>query len=1050
MISAAKSCPQPKPRGQRTPSPDQDPSESSKGKDRKLKKDKRNIIKLNLAELSSESSEQVTSNLNLSGTFQNTQKDEYLCEANDVLKMEPKYEFLKQHSGKNVNLSIGFNNTISEEEMEPDNIFVAEILPQNENSTLNDGESSDFSVDGEQHFTLNDDSNDCTNGGQLDSTLNDDLSGFSESGKQNSILNKDMNDFLCSEYINPTLPAQATLSSAVTVPSTEQFSHLEEVPERSESPEIALQLKIEKLSLESTPVNQKQISVTQVMTDSTTSQTPHTSPQTPPTTCQTPPLLEQSTPSDTDSSLALTSPPSEQTTPSSPARSPSPAHRLRGYLLKQGDNSLVYYRTPRDVTALGHVSLSHASFTCEGAEPGVFYLHTPEKTFTLKALNDQLKFHWLQQLQLRRWIRTPTNDTTGAELFPQLQCEEEVNTEEAASQPLFLQLSLKHPLIELQTFSGKAHTSTSPAHNPSTHLRYREPEKKKPLVSRKNSFSWSERSKLQQQLQDQKELVEVLQKALKHCQSEKRSCKSDQPDLNWTVEDTDLRKHLEETQVQLQELKASLDQKDQIIKELRKEVRELSERNLVKQQVIEKLSSCVSRWTEQSADVDQQSVQTLVRQNQNLQDDLKAFRNQNHFLNSEIHHLSGLWRTSTEGQRVLMNKASIQRGQHLRLLRELQEVSLRDGAQSEALRMILQDALSQDHSPKQSQEQVQRDKDEYGFPLVADFEVDDIKLLSKIHAPDLRAHQAQDVVEGPLVARWDQYMSSCRGEFSFCPELKSLIRAGIPPHLRPQIWNWLIRTWTKRDQDPQQYQQSTVRIRPWSRQIDLDLPRTLCTNHMFNSPSSPALEQLRRILLAFSWENPSIGYCQGLNRIAGLLLLVLKSEEDTFWALKAVVENIMPPEYYTPSLVGSQMWSRCVLLHLYLVSGGFVEILPSHVLLPLWDTFLYEGSKVLFRFSLAMFKLKEPEILQLSTTLDLHQYFRVLPKTVMDYRRLSTVAFDELNPFSRRAVRNRRAFHLERLQKELRELQLQQDLFLSQRSVRRSTGGEDTEGVEES
>uniref|UniRef100_A0A3B4BK74 TBC1 domain family, member 2 n=1 Tax=Periophthalmus magnuspinnatus TaxID=409849 RepID=A0A3B4BK74_9GOBI len=698
-----------------------------------------------------------------------------------------------------------------------------------------------------------------------------------------------------------------------------------------------------------------------------------------------------------------------QTMPSSPTQPPSLAQHLRGYLLKRGGtlkawkqrwfvfveekNALDYFRTPRDVMPLGQVCLNHASFTCEGVEPGIFHLHTPERTITLKVTHTD----------------TPR--------------------------------TVSHYLCVSQLLNA---TKTKSSH----------------------SFLglWS--------CQD---LVAILQKALQQCQSEKQSCRLNQQNYNQTEEDQDLTTHLEQTQVQLEELKNSLNQKDQVIQDLKKEVRELSEKNHVKQQVIQKLSSCISRWTEQSSDVDSQSVQTLIKQNQDLQDDLKAFKNQNYFLNSEIHHLSGLWRTSTEGQRVLMNKASVQRGQHLRLLRELQEVSLREGAQSQSLRRILQDALNQANRSELTlhklEQYILQDWDQYGFPLVQDFEVEDIQLLAKIHSPDLRTQQNQDAIERPLVARWEQYMSSCRGDLSDSPELKSLIRTGIPPHLRPQVWNWIIRTRTQRDQDPLQYQQvlSQSRSGPWSRQIDLDLPRTLCTNHNFSSPSSPALQQLRRILMAFSWENPSIGYCQGLNRIAALLLLVLGSEEDTFWGLKAVVENIMPPDYYTPSLVGSQvdqlvlkdfLSEKLARLSSHLDRCGvdvssftfswflvvFVEVLPSHILLPLWDAFLYEGNKVLFRFSLAMFKLKEPEILQLSTGLELHQYFRILPKTVLDQRRLSAVAFDELNPFSRRAVRSRRALHLERLQRELCELQRQRNLFLSQRSIHKST--EEEEGAE--
>ncbi|XP_072315716.1 TBC1 domain family member 2A-like [Eucyclogobius newberryi] len=975
-------------------------------------------------------------------------------------------------------------------------------------------------------------------------------------------------DNVASEFntvIDPSPSAQATPSSAVSTP-------LSEVGKPYESVGTASEPKIKKHYSEFT---QKQIPPTAEMTSSTPSTiTIPVFDQTTPISSQNMPTLSQ-TPPTTPQTLDLSSKTTASDTGTIP---PFPAPCLRGYLLKRGGalkawkqrwfvfeeetNALVYFRTAQDVTPLGKVCLSNASFTCEGAEPGLFYLHTPERTVILKAQSDKLKFYWLQQLQHRRWIRTPTNDTTGEELFPELQCAEEVNTDEAASQPLLLQFSLKHPLIELQnsvqslkrrssneacqsvfyvpapslTLTTTSSANQSVGNTPTIGNRkgstaaYRNAQMAKdqneediranqkgdttnrkcssgliqatPTPSqalltipqttstlghvtlrkssrsflRRNTSSWSERSRLQQELQDQKDLVAVLQTALELCQSERRSCETNQTDLNWTANDQDLRRDLEQTKIQLEDLKSSLDQKDQTIQDLQKEVIELSEKNHVKQQVIQKLSSCMSQWTEQSSDVDLQSVQTLIQQNHNLQDDLRAFRKQNHFLNSEIHHLSGLWRTSTEGQRVLMNKASVQRRQHLRLLRELQEVSLRDGAQSEALMMILQDALNQEQSLDQRQFQTNRDRDRYGFSLVPDFEVEDIKLLSKIQTPDLRTHQNQDIVERPLVARWEQYMSSCRGELNASHELKTLIRTGIPPHLRPQVWNWIIRARTQRDQDPLPYQQVCEQMesssksgsRPWSRQIELDLPRTLCTNHNFSTSSSPALQQLRRILLAFSWENPSIGYCQGLNRIAGLLLLVLGSEEDTFWALKAVVENIMPPGYFTPSLVGSQadqfvlkdfLSEKLPRLSTHLDRYGvdvssatftwflvvFVEVLPSHILLPLWDAFLYEGSKVLFRFSLAMFKLKEPEILQLSTALELHQYLRVLPKTVLDYRRLSTVAFDELNPFSRRAVRSRRALHLERLQRELCELQRQQNLFLSQRSLHKSTEEEEEE-----
>lgn len=157
-------------------------------------------------------------------------------------------------------------------------------------------------------------------------------------------------------------------------------------------------------------------------------------------------------------------------------------------------------------------------------------------------------------------------------------------------------------------------------------------------------------------------------------------------------------------------------------------------------------------------------------------------------------------------------------------------------------------------------------------------------------------------MECPLLDRWAQYLAG-RSDDDLCasPELKGLLRGGVPQQYRQRVWSWMVRSRTRtiREHHPQCYQQvGPVHVRyqvttpvhlsagicicitavfqlcekiqtaphPASRQIELDLHRTLTTNQHFSSPSSPALQQLRRILLAFSWRNAAIGYCQGLNR----------------------------------------------------------------------------------------------------------------------------------------------------------------------------------------
>ena len=41
---------------------------------------------------------------------------------------------------------------------------------------------------------------------------------------------------------------------------------------------------------------------------------------------------------------------------------------------------------------------------------------------------------------------------------------------------------------------------------------------------------------------------------------------------------------------------------------------------------------------------------------------------------------------------------------------------------------------------------------------------------------------------------------------------------------------------------------------------------------------------LRRVLVAFSWDNTSIGYCQSMNFVCAIFLLFME-EEEAFWYL---------------------------------------------------------------------------------------------------------------------------------------------------------------------
>lgn len=74
----------------------------------------------------------------------------------------------------------------------------------------------------------------------------------------------------------------------------------------------------------------------------------------------------------------------------------------------------------------------------------------------------------------------------------------------------------------------------------------------------------------------------------------------------------------------------------------------------------------------------------------------------------------------------------------------------------------------------------------------------------------------------------------------------------------------------------------------------------------------PESDALRRILQNYAARNLSVGYTQGMNYIAGMVLLGVgvRSEEDAFWILAAIVERIFYPGLYGQDLTGLQVEMR--------------------------------------------------------------------------------------------------------------------------------------------
>ncbi|ELU03415.1 hypothetical protein CAPTEDRAFT_172092 [Capitella teleta] len=299
--------------------------------------------------------------------------------------------------------------------------------------------------------------------------------------------------------------------------------------------------------------------------------------------------------------------------------------------------------------------------------------------------------------------------------------------------------------------------------------------------------------------------------------------------------------------------------------------------------------------------------------------------------------------------------------------------------------------------------------------------------------------------------KWENYLVSLGNRpLQQSADLKLMIRTGVPMEYRSRVWKACI-DWRSSNLrlccGDQHYNalleqveiiQSSPVVTPLSRQIEVDLLRTLPDNKHYESCTSAGIPKLRRILLAYSVHNPDVGYCQGLNRVAAIALLFL-SEEDAFWSLVSIVESLMPRGYYAQSLIAAHADQRVlkdivadklprltahleqhrVDLSLFTFNWFmtiFVDNIPVETFLRIWDTFLYEGSKVLFRYAVAFLKYREEDLLSKTSDLQLHEYLRSIGDTMTDVNRIAQIAFNELNPFPMRTIHSRRQSHLLKIQ----------------------------------
>ena len=243
-----------------------------------------------------------------------------------------------------------------------------------------------------------------------------------------------------------------------------------------------------------------------------------------------------------------------------------------------------------------------------------------------------------------------------------------------------------------------------------------------------------------------------------------------------------------------------------------------------------------------------------------------------------------------------------------------------------------------------------------------------------------------------LERKWHQFIQD-DPKFMQKAQLKNLCRQGVPQKHRIKVWTHLLSANELKRRNPGEFERlKTQEVKEASGNvIDLDITRTFPKHRLFKTAAGQ--QRLRAVLRAYAARNVALGYCQSMNFVAAMLMIILRDDELAFWSMVTLIED---PKfgfegYYLPGMAGLrrdmnvcdlllQKWEPRMLQRLkqagvdstWLCGQWFLALfctsLPMNATLRVWDCIFSEGWKILFRVTLAVCRSQAREIAQCKTT----------------------------------------------------------------------------------
>lgn len=221
-------------------------------------------------------------------------------------------------------------------------------------------------------------------------------------------------------------------------------------------------------------------------------------------------------------------------------------------------------------------------------------------------------------------------------------------------------------------------------------------------------------------------------------------------------------------------------------------------------------------------------------------------------------------------------------------------------------------------------------------------------------------------------------------------KVKKMAQKGIPHSMRATVWPFLANAYIRRR--PGLFEElCKMSLSAKGKKgketlydaIDKDLDRAYPDHRLFMGSQSTGMADLEAILKAYVHYNPIVGYTQGMNLVAGFLLIQMPAE-DAFWLMCALLRDVHMEGYYSGDMkqlhvdgivfgqllqsMDPDLAARLIELNVEPINFApnwllplFARILPWQTLLRAWDVFFFEGPSCILRVALAIIRiLRDP------------------------------------------------------------------------------------------